>query len=354
MALVLDGPVTPDAQTAYVREVPTPANHALEQVLPDRTIPSIEVDFDELNLDNDVAPFRAWDSRIPFAGRNAPTRRSAKLPPLSIRGLTGELERIQLQLAETGGSNRTAQIRAIYDDSARLTRRIRNRMEAARGSVLFGTTAGGINSVGTLTVNENGLVLAADFGVPGNHKVTAATPWSTVGSATAIADMTSWVDVYTATNGHAPGGFYTSTTGLRYMLQNSELRTLAASLAGTPARVGRREMDDTLSNFGLPPFLGVYDTVVKINGVDTRVSPADRLMFVPPTISDLGFTAWGITATALELVNSSAVDFSFADAPGIVGVIEKDGPPYREETFVDAAGMPILANPKKLFVAKIY
>jgi hypothetical protein len=44
---------------------------------------------------------------------------------------------------------------------------------------------------------------------------------------------------------------------------------------------------------------------------------------------------------------------SFADAPGIVGVVEKVGPPYRQFTFVDAVAMPILAQPKRLFVATV-
>jgi hypothetical protein len=35
-------------------------------------------------------------------------------------------------------------------------------------------------------------------------------------------------------------------------------------------------------------------------------------------------------------------------------VVIKDGPPFREETFVDAVGMPILANPKRLLVADVF
>jgi hypothetical protein len=56
----------------------------------------------------------------------------------------------------------------------------------------------------------------------------------------------------------------------------------------------------------------------------------------------LGYTAWGVSATALELVNSAENDLSFEDAPGIVGVVEKDGPRTGSSTFVDAVGMPVL------------
>jgi hypothetical protein len=55
----------------------------------------------------------------------------------------------------------------------------------------------------------------------------------------------------------------------------------------------------------------------------------------------------------LELVNSNEADLSFEEAPGIVGVVEKTGPPYRQFTYVDAVAMPILADARKLFVADV-
>jgi hypothetical protein len=90
-----------------------------------------------------------------------------------------------------------------------------------------------------------------------------------------------------------------------------------------------------------------------VDGSTVRVVADDKLMFLPQNIGDLGFTAYGVTATALELVNSSEVDFSFEDAPGIVGVVEKVGPPYRQFTFVDACAMPILQNARRLLIADV-
>jgi hypothetical protein len=353
MAIVFDGVVTPDALTAFVRMVPTPDDHKLTRWLPDRLIPDTEVNFDELVRTNRVAKFRAFDARIPFTSRDVLTTRKAKMPPLSVRNMMGEQERINLERLRNNGTAREPMIRAIYDDGEQLTREIRNRMELARGSVLAGTAGGTVTSAGKLTLNENGLVLEADYGVPSGHKVTPGTAWSTIGSATVVADMTGWLDTYVATNGFPPGGFITTTPVLRNMLQNAEVRTLASSLSGTPARVSRAALDSVLDNFGLPPLLDVVDTVVDVDGVSTRVIPSDRLIFVPPNAADLGMTAWGITATALELVDSASVDFSFEDAPGITGVVLRDGPPFRSETFVDAVGMPVLANPRRILVADV-
>lgn len=346
MAIVFDGPVTPDALTAFVREVPTPANYVLEQLLPSVNRDSNVIDITELTKKNRAAKFRAFDGRIHRSERDALEVRSVKLPPVSTMNGIGELERLNLEAARQNGGSTNAVINQIYDDATNLTGEVLTRMELARGDVL---TDGKFTITG-----ENGLYLEADFGVPANHIVSASTVWSTTATATVIADLTAWVDVYVATNGFRPGGMVLSNKTLGYMLRNAEVRTLAGSLAGTPGIVSRSALDAVLDTFGLPPILFVYDTQVDVDDVATRVLPEDRVLFAPPNPSDLGYTAWGVSATALELVNAAKVDFSFEQAPGIVGVVIKDGPPFRESTFVDAVGMPVLTNPKRLLVADVF
>jgi hypothetical protein len=346
MAIVFDGPVTPDALTSFVREVPTPATYVLEQLLPNVYRDSNTIEISELTKKNRAAKFRAFDGRIHRSERDTLEVRSVKLPPVSTMNGIGELERLNLEAARQNGGSTNAVINQIYDDATNLTGEVLTRMELARGDVL---TDGKFTIAG-----ENGLFLEADFGIPGNHLVSAGTVWSTTASATVIADITAWVDVYVATNGFRPGGMVLSNKTLGYMLRNAEVRTLAGSLAGTPGIVSRQALDTVLDTFGLPPILFVYDTQVDVDDVATRVLPEDRVLFTPPNPSDLGYTAWGVSATALELVNAAKVDFSFEQAPGIVGVVIKDGPPFREETFVDAVGMPVLTNPKRLLVADVF
>jgi hypothetical protein len=345
MAIVFDGPVTPDALTTFVREVPTPADQVLNQLLPDRYFNKNTIDFSELTRTNRTARFRAFDGRLHVSERDSNITKQVKLPPLSTSISMGELERLQLEFARTGGTNNAAIVDAIYDDATNLTREIQARMEQARGDVL---TDGKFTLTG-----EGGLTMEADYGIPSNHFVAPGILWSSTGTATIITNETTWTDTYVATNGFAPGGQVVSRRILNYMLQNAELRTLAASLSGTPGLITRPALDAALAAFTLPPIVMVYDTVVDVDGTSTRVIPDDRVLFVPPNVSDLGYTAWGVTATALELVNAAAVDLSFSQATGIVGVVEKSGPPYREWTFVDAVGMPVLANPKLIMVADV-
>jgi hypothetical protein len=345
MAIVFDGPVTPDALTTFVREVPTPADQVLNRLLPDRYFNKNTIDFEELTRTNRTARFRAYDGRLHVSARDTSVSKQVKLPPLSTSISMGELERLQLEFARTGGTNQAAIVNAIYDDATNLTREVQTRMEQARGDVL---TDGKFTLTG-----EGGLFMEADYGVPAGNFVAPGTLWSTVATATIVQNMRAWIDAYVAVNGFRPGGFVTSERVLGYMLQNAEIRTLASSLIGAPALVGEAQLSAVLNNFRLPPLLFTYDTKVDVDGVTTSVVPDDRVFFVPPNVADLGYTAWGVTATALELVGSSEVDMSFEDAPGIAGVVEKSGPPYREWTFVDAVGMPVLSQPRLLMVADV-
>lgn len=345
MAIVFDGPVTPEALTAFVREVPTPSEQILNRLLPDRYFDRNTIDFSELTRTNRTARFRAFDGRLHVSERDQLATKQVKLPALSTSTSMGELERLQLEFARAGGGTNAAQVNAIYNDATNLTREIQSRMEQARGDVL---TDGKFTLAG-----EGGLYMEADYGVPATHLVAPGIPWSTVASATIIANEAAWVDVYVASNGFRPGGQVMSQTVLNYMLQNAELRTLAATLAGTPGLITRAGLDAALAAYSLPPILFIYDTLVDVDGTSTRVIPADRVIFVPPNPSDLGYTAWGVSATSLELVNSNVAELSFEEAPGVVGVVEKIGPPYREFTFVDAVGMPVLAQPRLLMIADV-
>lgn len=342
MAIVFDGPVQPDDLTTFVRQVPSPSSEVLNRILPDRTLSRNTVDLEELTQTNRTARFRAFDARLHVSSRDVVATKQVKLPPLSSSISVGEFERLQLEFARFGGTNQDALVGAIYDDAHNLTREVRARMEQARGDVL---TDGKFTLAG-----EGNLTMEADFGVPGNHIVSAGTAWSTTASADVIGDLTSWVNTYIATNGSRPIGMVTSTRVINYMLQNAAIRTLSASLAGSPGLVTRPALDAALAAFGLPPVSLVYDTNVDVDGVTTKVIPDDRVILFGENV---GYTAWGITATALELANAAETDMSFSNAPGITGVVIKEGPPFRQFTYVDAVGMPVIENPRRLFIADV-
>lgn len=344
MAIFFDAPVEPDALTAFIREVPVGAGRRLLELMPPRYLDTNTVDFAEIVRTNRTAKFRAFDGRISVSSRDVGSEKRVSMIPLSTSLSMGEYERLQLEFARSGGTNQAALARSIYNDAENLTNEVLNRLELAWGDVL---------TDGKLTINENGYQGEADFGVPGTHIVTAATPWTTTATAPALTNLIAWHDVYVATNGAPAGGILTSQRVIRLMTRNTEIINNIRGAAATASSVSLRELNDLLADNGLPPLLPSLDENLDVDGSTTRVIADDKLMFVPLNIADLGYTAFGVSATSLELVNSNVADLSFEEAPGIVGVVEKVGPPYRQFTFVDAVAMPILANAKLLFVADV-
>jgi hypothetical protein len=112
MAILFDGPVTPDALTTFVREVPSPPDQVLNLILPDRILNKNTVDLSELTRTNRTARFRAFDARLHVSERDTISSKQVKLPPLSSSISVGEFERLQLEFARLGGTNTGAIIDA--------------------------------------------------------------------------------------------------------------------------------------------------------------------------------------------------------------------------------------------------
>lgn len=336
--------VDPAALTAFVREVPQPQNQILNTFLPDRVLPDIEAAIDSVTRVNRAAQFRTYDAETPIGQRDGLTRKTVELPPIGQKTVLGEYERLQLERLRTGGQANSNLIDAIYNDAAINTRAVRARMELARGDVL----TDGVFSL----ADENGLTLEADWGVPASNIVAPGTLWSATATATPLADIRSWADTYTDLNGEPPAVAVTSRSVVSNLLLNAEIRELTATLAGTPNIVTRQQLNTILQAHGLPTIVE-YDTQVNVDGTDTKVIPTDRFVMLPADPTTLGYTAWGITAEALELAGVSNPTLAFTDAPGLVGVVLKEGDPVRTWTKVTGVGMPVIVDPNRLMVADV-
>lgn len=346
MAILFDAPVGPDALTEFSRSVPLNEENVLLAAAPPRLLGTNTINFGEIVSRNRTARYRSFDGRVHVSERDSANGGSVGMIPLSTSTNLGEYERLQLEFARTAGTNQSALANAIYDDSTQLTKEVQARLEQAWGDVM---------SDGILTINENGLVgFEADFGVPAEHKVTAAVLWANTSTAKPLTDIALWNDQYRETNGISAGVITTSQANIRKALRAQEtIDAIYGSAAGrTVARL--IDLNDYLAGEGLPTFGQAYDTTVDVDGVMTRTIAEDKVILRPANIADLGYTAWGVTVTALELVNSKKAEMTFEEAAGIVGVVVKsDGVPFRQFTYVDAVAMPVLSNPKRLFVASV-
>lgn len=330
----------PQELLGFVRNLPF-SDFTLEQFLPNQTLDDVEYRFTRSDLvDQDVAPYRAWDAEAAIGSRQGLSRVMGEIPPISKKIRLGEEQRLRLRSLQLGGD--TGQIvDAIFDDAANMTRAVQARVEQARGRALYD---------GKFVVNENGFIQTLDFGIPGDHRVVpSGALWSNA-AAVIIADIRAWVDKYVEDNGFPPAFALTSTAVVTNMLKNTEIRTYAASLSGTPALVTRTQLDAVLGAYDLPPIV-INDELVRVNGVSTRVIPSDRFILLPPAGSGLGRTFWGVTAEALELASEGQIVAN--QAPGLVATVDKTFDPVAIWTKASAVTIPVIANPKQIITADV-
>lgn len=343
MPIIFDAPVAPIDQTEYVRRVPLPSALAFSAAFPTRTVTTNKVNLGEITKTNRTARYRSFDGRIHVADRDGVASTVIDMMPLSDSRNIGEYERLQIEMARLGGTNRQAEIDAIYDDATDLTTYVRNRMELAIGDVLVD---------GKFTPFELPGV-EIDYGVPANHLITVGTSWTTTGTANTLADLIAACDQYEATNGFRPGVAWAPRQAIRLLQTNTALINAVKGAQTGATRLSLQDAFNVFDGEGLPTDWRTYETQLDVDGVSTRVLPTDKIILCPPNLEDLLEIRYGMTATALELVNSTQVDMSFQQAAGIVGVVIKDGPPFRQYTYVDAVGMPILKDAKKLMVLDV-
>jgi len=195
--------------------------------------------------------------------------------------------------------------------------------------------------------------------MPPENKVTAAKVWSDP-TAKILDDLLAWVTAYENQGVGEPGAIRMKLKTLRLLCTNQQIVSLSVGPAtqSSRTRITLAEVGDVLNAEGLPPVQLLPDTSFYNENatggpVNQKVVPDNLVLLTPASLSDLGFTALGVSVTALELVNSNVSELTFGGAAGLVGIVEKVGPPYRQYTFVDATALPVLTQPRRLFIANV-
>jgi len=336
--------ISPAELTGYVRAALADLQvnqFTLSRWLPNRDIDDLMYRFTRGGEGlTEAATLRAFDAESPIGSRPGVSRVTGELPPISRKIRLSEYDRIRNRRADADVRN------AILSDAVRMARAVAARLELARGEALYS---------GALAINENGVQATVTFGRAAGHTVAPGTLWSTVATATPLADLITWRDTYIASNGESPGGILTSTTVLGYLLRNAEIRALAATTAGTPSIVAQTTVNAVFAAYGLPPIY-LYDAQVRINGTATRVIPADRVVLLPAPGdpndadgTDLGATLLGTTAESME----PGYGLAGEDQPGIVAGAYSTQDPVAVWTKAAAIGLPILANPDLTLAADV-
>lgn len=345
MALIFDL-VPPQEITGFVREIEIEQimnRLILGQVLPNQTLNGIAWRADVGTLDDEEsAELRSWDAESSIGGRQGLRRLLGEIAPSSRKYKLGEEEILRLRTLEQTSAD--PRIPAIFDDAAKGARAVSMRFERLRAEALV---------TGKITINENGVhPEPVDFGrLPAHTDVAPSTVWSDHVNATPVSDEFGFIQTYKSNNHQLlPGAAFASDVLVNHMLLNEEYRHFAAVNNVVPAFLNLDQLNTIRAAYNLPPIIP-YNVRARIGGVQTRLIPVDRLVYVPPAEERLGWTFTGVTAEALKLAQARQIQQD--QMPGMVCVIDETSDPVGIWTKTVAAGFPVLANPNMSFVAQV-
>ena len=343
MSWVLDTEfIEPTQLTGVIREAL--ADLQVNRFTLSRWLPNVEID--DINFEfvtgggglAEASVYRSWDVESKIGRREGIGKVMGELPPISEKIPLNEYDRLRLRKL-----TRNDVLPFIARDAERLARNIAARFELARGQAL-------VNAQVPITELQQ----TVSFGRDASHSVTAAVLWSVHDTAVPIDDLESWVQTYIDTNGVAPGVILMPRQVLLNMRQCEQVQRQVFPLApdGSMPMVNADQVSTVLGAMGLPP-IEIYDAQVKVDGTNTRVTPANSIVLLPPPsgggLTDLGATLLGTTAEALEPEYSLVS----GEQAGIVAATWKTKDPVRLWTHAAAVGLPILREPDLTFKAQV-
>ena len=229
-------------------------------------------------------------------------------------------------------------MRNVYADFDALVESIKARIEAMRMEIV---------ATGKVTLDENNLDAAIDFGVPAENKA-ANVDWSAETS-NPINDMITWKNQLDT----APARVLTSTTVLSKILANKNVvNALFGKDSARIATVG--ELNNYLSQLGLPKIY-TYDAKyrkLEANGKYTkhRYFPENAFVMMPG--EPLGETIYGPTAEEIRLQRDPSIDIRTVGK--ILAMMYEEGTdPVSTWEKAVATALPALKCADELFQATI-
>lgn len=325
----------------YVREVAQVPGPTLAGLLPQRPVDDIEFELTNIETPTlEVARYRSWDTAPPLGRRPGFATIRGEILPLGLSMKLNEREIVRFnnfRASLPGGS-----VQDVYDDAVQTARAALWRIERSRADVLVD---------GKVTIDENGIKLEADYGVPGTHIVTAATAWSDHAASTPLTNLAAWTKIYKADNaGRLPAAWLMSSDAMADLTLNAEVRNLTPVTGVVPGIVTADTVAQVARSMGIAPFV-IFDGQAPnpSTGVMEALINARKVIAVPQ--SGLGEVFVGTHAMATGLVGRGILRRD--QAPGIVTWVEEETRPAGIITTSEAVALPVLRDPKSLFVATV-
>jgi hypothetical protein len=332
------------ATLAYAR-ARQPRNYVGATLFPATTVNELTFEYwKSLSLLPVMASLQAYGAEAQIASRDGATKISGEIPP--IKRKINLDERLLIALKREGAGDNEMVLGQLYNDLDNMIDSVLARIEKMRTDAV---------AYGALTLNENGVVMSVDYGVPAGNKAILDADndkdgqWDKA-NAEPITKIQEWVDAVIAAAGIRPTRALTSNTVVAYMIKNAQIRKMIYGDNGGSRAVNLSMLNALLATLDLPQ-IATYDLQVRSqaeNGVvsSLRFFPSTRFVLLPP--DRLGETLMGPTAEALLDTEVDA-----REAAGIYAIVTQETEPPMIWTKAAATSIPTFPMADAVFQAAV-
>ncbi len=281
---------------AYAR-ARQPRVHVGPSLFPEKMINELTFEYwKDLNRLPVMASLQTYGAEAQIASREGAEKISGEVPP--IKRKISLNERALLALKREGAGDVDMVKNELFNDLDNMIDAVYARIEKMRMDVL---------AYGAMTLNENGVILNVDFGVPTEHKVVCdgqsgrPAPWDDTDDRDIIGNLQAWCELIEADTGIRPTRALTSDKVVSHILKDGVVRQMIHGDLGSARPVSLEQVNQLLVGLDLPR-IATYNLQVRAQAEDgaystMRFFPVDRIVLLPPTA--LGDTLMGPTAEAL-------------------------------------------------------
>lgn len=325
--------------TVFAQKIAARETDPLTAVLPNHPIAGFRTRSTKVSRTTTAAKFRSFDAETPIGKRPiASVVQDVQLAPLGQKLPLRESEILAKYLAGGTGNAANADLKpvvdTVYDDTENNVSAILNRALQLRGEFLFS---------GKLTINENGFIQEADYGLAADHQVAvgAITPWDNA-AADPIDNETAWIE---KVQDDAQENVTAVVMSSKVFRTFSQSPAYVKAISTTLDRITLAQVNEVRAAFNLPPVV-ICDA--KVGGV--RVTPVNKIALVTASVGEF---QWGDTIEGIKLFGSKAVESAQAFAPKITAAAWIDEDPVTVWSKANATGLVVAGDINGLFVAEV-
>lgn len=293
---------------AYARNIPE-EGHVGPTLFPIQMTNELTFEYwRALNILPVSASLQAYGAEAQIASREGAAKVSGEIPPIKRKIYLDE--RNMLALKREGAGDYDMVKNNLYNDIDNMVAAVYARIEALRMQAL---------ASGALVLNENGVILNVNYGVPaGQQEILGGVDrWSEAATRDIIGDIQRIANVVEQASGIKPTRALTSDTVINLMLTDQTIREMIWGPVGDQRPVTMQEINRLLATMDLPQVASYnrrYRTQAEDGTFTTlRFFPNNMFVLMPPT--KLGDTLMGPTAEALldDEVDAKSVSGIYAN-----------------------------------------